>query len=173
MAFQVGVPSTAMACAWNPAALASAAPAYGSLLGGLSDLVGARRVEVRPWLGDELDVERAPDGHHQRVAVGRQLVAGLGDRGPGQLGAVVAEHHGAGPVTADWATAGGPCCGGPTPRPSPAGPGQGGPRLAAAGTAKPNRRGPSTVAPWGPTAVPRRAGRARRRPAPRRPTRRS
>jgi hypothetical protein len=65
----------------------------GCLLGGLPDPVGARRVELGPRFRDETDVERPPDGEHERVAPAGELAAGLGDRGLGQPGAIVGEQQ--------------------------------------------------------------------------------
>jgi hypothetical protein len=68
------------------------------LLGCLPDVVGARRVELRTRFWHEPDGERAPHRENDRLAPASQLLAGLGDRLPGQVGAVVGEQHGPGAV---------------------------------------------------------------------------
>jgi hypothetical protein len=73
---------------------------HGGLLGGLADVVGACRVELRLGLRDKPDLERTPDGEDNRVAPGWQLMAGLGDRGLGQVRAVIGEQHRSAPGTA-------------------------------------------------------------------------
>jgi hypothetical protein len=65
----------------------------GGLLGGVPDVVSARGVELRARFWHEPDAERAPHREDDRIAPGRQLPAGLGDRLPGQVGAVVGEQH--------------------------------------------------------------------------------
>jgi hypothetical protein len=70
----------------------------GGLLGGVPDVVGGGGVELRAGLGHEPDVERAPHREHDRVATGRQLPAGFGDRLPGEVGAVVGDENRPGAV---------------------------------------------------------------------------
>jgi hypothetical protein len=70
----------------------------GCLLGGVPDVVGGGSVELRAWLGHEPDAERAPHREDDRVATGRQLPAGLGDRLPGEVGAVVGDENRPGAV---------------------------------------------------------------------------
>jgi hypothetical protein len=67
-------------------------------LGGVPDVVGARGVELHAGLWHESDAECAPDREHNRIAPGGQLLAGLGDRPSGQVGAVVREQHRPGTV---------------------------------------------------------------------------
>jgi hypothetical protein len=66
----------------------------GGLLGSVPDVVRAGGVEVCVGLGYEPDAERAPYREDNRVAPGRQLLAGFGDRVPGQVGTVVGDQHG-------------------------------------------------------------------------------
>jgi hypothetical protein len=61
------------------------------LFGSFVDFIGARCVQLRVWLWDETDTERTPDSENKRVPPCRNLSASLGDRGVGQVGAIVGE----------------------------------------------------------------------------------
>jgi hypothetical protein len=80
----------------------------GGLLGRVPDVVGAGGVELRAGLGHESHPERAPHREDDGVAPAGQLVPGLGDRGPGEVGSVVGDQHRASAVRvlADRAPAG-------------------------------------------------------------------
>ncbi len=78
--FQVGAASTAMLCDRNPAFSASDAPCAAVCSRGLLHLGGVLGVEVPVVDGHESDVCRLPDAEDERVAAGRELLAGLLDR---------------------------------------------------------------------------------------------
>jgi hypothetical protein len=70
----------------------------GSLLGGLSYVVGTGCVELGARLRHEADAERPPHREDDRVTPGGQLVAGLGDRVTSEVRAVVGDEHRSGAV---------------------------------------------------------------------------
>jgi hypothetical protein len=72
----------------------------GGLLGSSPDFVAACCIELGARIRKKPNVERMPHGDDEGFAIGRQLVAGRGYRGPGQVGAVVGEQNGTEPVTA-------------------------------------------------------------------------
>jgi hypothetical protein len=77
----------------EPGRLGQGGTVLGGLLGGVPDIVGAGRVELCVGHWYESDPECSPYGEDDRVAPGGQLLAGLRDRVPGEVRAVISEEH--------------------------------------------------------------------------------
>ena len=98
MPFQVGVASTAMLRARNPALSASDAPCAAVRSAACRTSTARSASKCLRVSGREPDLDGLPDAHDHRVSLGRQLRRGMRDRELGELGSVVGEDHRPGSV---------------------------------------------------------------------------